>query len=125
MRHVTLMFVVLAFVSCSNARQQSAGKPDIDVQEASRIAPFPPRNVEVKTSKDKTIVTWEPIPLDNIVAYKVYRKTGDKSFVPVATVKSPPFIDKNSPHGQTFYSVSAINTYDAESNLAKPARKPN
>jgi hypothetical protein len=118
-----LLLAGIFVMSCSPAGTQLKGKPDQSVSEARKVPPFPPKGVSVKAEGKHTVVTWDPIPLDNIVGYKVYRKVGDEPFTSVGTVQRPPFVDKSSPSGSALYTVTAINGYHAESSLATPAKK--
>lgn len=124
MRSRTLLMACVLMLGCSTGgTTQASGKPDQSVSEARKIPPFPPKGVSVKTEGKSAVVTWDPIPLDNIVGYKVYRKVGDSQFAYVGTVKRPPFVDERPPSGSASYTVTALNTYQAESTLAKPAKK--
>jgi hypothetical protein len=124
MRFKALMVASLLLVGCINASNQETGKPDISVREASKIPPFPPRQVFVTESPKGNVVTWEPLNLDNVVKYRVYRKTGPGAdFKAVGTVMGPPFVDQKSPSGDVTYTVTAVNVYNAESARAKPAAK--
>jgi len=116
--------VLSAFtLGCTSAGTQEKGKPDQSVSEARKIPPFPPKDVSVERKDKQVIVNWKPIPLDNIVAYKIYRKTRDSKFEYIGTAKHPPFVDHEAPSANVTYTVTAVNTYQAESSFAKPAEK--
>lgn len=122
MRASLLMCVLL--IACSTGgTSQANGKPDISVSEARKVPLFPPKGVSVKNEGDHAVVTWDPIPLDNITGYKIYRKVGESNFAYLGTAKRPPFVDEEPPSGSAEYSVTAVNAYKTESKLATPAKK--
>src|SRR5579862_9497625 len=110
MKPAPLLLVVVGaailFLDCSPSPTQTAdgqvrGTPDQSVEQARTIPPFPPTEVLVKHEGTQAVVTWKPIPLDNIVGYKVYRKIGDSEFKHIGTVKHPPFVDDKVPTAST------------------------
>jgi hypothetical protein len=123
MRLLSFIAVGVFLLSCSPGKSQEKGKPDLSVSDARKIPPIPPKGVSIKLKGKCAVVTWDRIPLDNIVAYKVYRRVGDSPYALVGTVARPPFVDKKAPSGAASYSVTAVNTYDAESAFATPAKK--
>jgi hypothetical protein len=123
MRLKAYLVVGLLIFGCSPGGSQDKGKPDLSVSDARKIPPFPPKGVTVKKERKRILVTWDLVPLENITGYKVYRKVGDSEFEYVGTVERPPFIDKHPPSGASLYTVTAVNTYQAESSFAIPAKK--
>jgi hypothetical protein len=114
---------VLMFGCSPGVSPQDKGKPDQSVTEARKYPPFPPKGVSVKSAGKRTVVTWDPIPLDNVVGYRVYRKVGDEPFTRIGTAEHPPFVDEHTPHGQVSYTITAINSYQAESSFATSAKR--
>jgi hypothetical protein len=123
MRSTLFLTLGALVLGCSPGSSQVKGKPDLSVSDARKIPPLPPQKVSIKVKRKQTIVTWDLVPLDNIVAYKVYRKLGDSPYTQVATIERPPFVDKNPASGSASYAVTAVNTYQAESALSTPAKK--
>jgi hypothetical protein len=123
MRSKAFLIAGIFILGCSQGGSQVKGKPDQSVSDARKISPFPPKGVSIKAKGKQTIITWDPIPLDNIVAYKIYRKVGDSSFTYIGTVEHPPFIDKKVASRSVSYGVAAVNSYKAESAMAMPTNK--
>src|ERR1039458_9813558 len=107
----SLLLCALLLGCSTGGTSQANGKPDISVTEARKVPLFPPRGVSVKNQGEHAVVNWEPIPLDNIVGYKIYRKVGDASFTYIGTAKRPPFVDEEPPSGSALYTVTAATTY--------------
>jgi hypothetical protein len=101
--------------------QSPEPQAELTPADAAKIPPFPPTDLEVKTTRNAATVTWEPSALQNVVGYRVYRKSGDK-FVKIGETPKAMFVDKTFKPG-TVYSVSAVNVYGAESPLAAPTPK--
>lgn len=96
-------------------------QPELTPGEAAKIPPFPPRNVAVTPGQKAATVTWEPSALENVVAYRIYRKVGKSKFSKVGETAASRFVDK-SPKPGAVYSVTAVNVYGAESPLASTAK---
>jgi fibronectin type 3 domain-containing protein len=89
---------------------------------ASKVTPFPPTKVTAKRNGSVVTVNWEPIPLESIVSYVVYRQSGsDGPYVKLDSVTKPPFVDKTPPSGELVYAVTAINSLKRSSPMAKTA----
>jgi fibronectin type 3 domain-containing protein len=118
----TLLLAVLICTGCSDSastQQQSdprvdAPSPELTVGEAAQIPPPPPFQVQLQIEGRKATITWQPSPLENIVSYRVYRRDRSTKRVRVGETNDARFVDAKATSG-TEYTVTAVNTYGAES----------
>lgn len=82
--------------------------------EAARIPPFPPRDIEVTIEKRRIVVRWEPSPLQTVHLYRIYRKNLGGKFVKIGESTKPTYVDKGQHAGAT-YAVTTVSSYGAES----------
>src|ERR1035441_2828030 len=93
---------------------------EMNREMAAKVTPLPPMKVTAKRNTSLVMVNWEPIPLESVVSYVVYRQSGsDGSYVKLGSVTKPPFIDKTPPSGELIYAVAAINSLKRSSPMAK------
>jgi hypothetical protein len=94
-------------------QQRAEDQGELTPKIAASIPPFPPSDVEVKTSRRAATIVWEKSVLENVKAYRVYRTVGEKTVL-IGETSSARFVDKFFKPGHT-YSVTAVNVYGAES----------
>ena len=82
--------------------------------EAARIPPPPPFSVMLRQVGTATTITWQPSPLENVVAYRVYRKDPSAKRIKIGETSEARFVDRMGKPGTT-YTVTAVNSYGAES----------
>jgi hypothetical protein len=117
-----MMLVAVLHFSCAPGSAQVRGKPDMSpAEQHAKIPPLPPKNVTVQRTVDGVKVSWDPVPLERIIGYRIYRKIGS-ALVPLGLLRKPPFIDEHVPiSGDLAYTVTSIDDLNRESSYAKSA----
>jgi|HubBroStandDraft_6_1064221.scaffolds.fasta_scaffold122866_2 fibronectin type 3 domain-containing protein len=114
-------FTIVCFQAMCNPAGAIQGG-EMTREMASKVTPFPPTKVTANRNSSVVTVNWEPVPLESIVSYVVYRQSGlDGPYVKLGSVTKPPFVDKTPPPGELIYAVSAINSLKRSSPMAKTA----
>lgn len=97
--------------------QQAAPPPELTLEQAARIPPYPLTKVTVHTDVTAATIKWEPSPLENIVKYHVYRTEPGEKQRKIGETSDVKFVD-GSPKLGAEYGVAAVNVYGAESPAA-------
>ena len=97
----------------------SANLREMDLGMARKISIPPVAAVNVNAvGSNAAVVRWTPIPLDRVLAYRVFRQAGQSAPVRVASTDRDMFIDTGIDPGVEYrYSVSAL---VADRGAAKP-----
>jgi hypothetical protein len=104
----------------------NVGKPsdELTPAKADTIKLFPVPDVKAVKRGNSVSVTWQSIPLDRVLAYRVYRLRPGAPRELVGTVENtdaPTFNDENVPKGAYIYVVSAVfapHSLQAQQNIA-------
>ncbi len=98
----------------------------IDSASTDDTAPPPPGAVSASGYERHVDLTWQPSPGDDVLAYRIYRSTDGRNYVPVGTQRNAwtRYKDFLGDPGQTAsYKVSAVDLAGNESPLS-PASAP-
>ncbi len=112
--------LLLAVTSCCSQDLGRPARPDsLDARAALRALLYPPQNVTVKFGKEGAIVDWEPIRIDRMSDYEVYRWSGKgkEKWEKAGKSAHPPFIDPKVRDKRTRYKVVALDRYGNRSEL--------
>jgi hypothetical protein len=88
----------------------------------ARLSPlYPPQGVVVEFRGKVAHVSWQPILLDRLADYEVYRWNGkgEEHWEEIGTTVKPEFVDKRSPGKSSRYKVVAIDRSGKKSALSQ------
>jgi hypothetical protein len=115
--------------ACTISAAGLAQGQGIDIKEAQRIPVPVPENVKLAVDKDRLVISWDPTPIQRVIAYEVYRKATKP--VRLGKVEKPPFVITPVPKDPAEYYVVAVDYRGNRSQpsevatYAPPKQKPN
>jgi hypothetical protein len=106
------------------ATRDSGPGPGISYEENLRINPPAVRNLAVEASTGGVLLTWQAPPAvtvphsysDEILGYKIYRRSGEEKRALLAETQDLRYLDDNAEAGvEYFYTVTALHENNIES----------
>jgi len=113
--------------------QESATSPELTYEQSLSTTPPAPTDLKAVLVNGKVQLSWqEPPPVtvlhyygDEILYYKVYRRTQGKKFAFLAQVTETSYLDQDPPTGiEYFYTVTAVHPNEIESSRASEVQGP-
>jgi hypothetical protein len=104
-----------------------AGAEELTPAQADALPLFPVSDVHVRPIGNGILVEWEPVPLERVVAYHVYRGAAgaaDERVAIVENVQRPSFADVQVTSGSYRYSVTAVFVPHAAEPVVPPSPAP-
>jgi len=95
------------------APRSATGRGAVDEltpEAADRVPLFPVNDVHATVSDGSVVLRWQRVPLDRVLAYRVYRtdQAGEHLLGTVDNTPAPEFVDKAPAKGAVKYFVTAV-----------------
>lgn len=126
-----LGFLVCCTVSMESTSNATVVNSGISYEEDRSIRPLGPSGLKIEPVGNKVVISWNPVGLEIITQYRVFRKKNEENFLQIAVVEANPqmelykhkrysYDDRSlSEAGLYTYTLTAVDHYGNESDLLK------